>query len=271
LGERLRQLRRTVSLSQAEVADLTGGDHTVLSRRERAEVPFTLAQVTDLLNLYAVHTPRVRDEITRLARDMWHTSHLDNGIPDAGLHCHEHPADMDWLTPRWLEEQTRLLRVYETGLVPRLLRTPGYAEACLSTGNRQPKPIQATTELVHRIAAARTRRLRITAVVEEAALRRRVGGPTVLRDQLKHLLRLSDEPWIDLRIIPAELPHPYPIGSFTIHNIEQLRSPVVMVRVLSGCLYLEGPAVDPYVIGFDRLCALSVKAPTALRRLLDAL
>jgi hypothetical protein len=46
---------------------------------------------------------------------------------------------------------------------------------------------------------------------------------------------------------------------------------VVVVRVLSGCLYLEGPAIDPYIIGFDRLRALSVNGPTALRRILDTL
>jgi DNA-binding XRE family transcriptional regulator len=136
LGERLRQLRRAVGLSQAEVADLIGGDHTALSRRERAELPFPRNQVEELLNLYAVHSPRQRDEITRLARDIWHTHHFDDSTPGTVNRCHDNPADMSWLTPAWLEAQSRSLRVYEANLVPPLLRTTDYANACQGTSQQ---------------------------------------------------------------------------------------------------------------------------------------
>jgi hypothetical protein len=76
---------------------------------------------------------------------------------------------------------------------------------------------------------------------------------------------------LELRVIPAELPHTLLLGSFTIHDLEHLRAPVVTIRTLSGRLYLEPPATTPYVIGFDRLRALSLDAPTVIRQLLETL
>jgi uncharacterized protein DUF5753 len=75
--------------------------------------------------------------------------------------------------------------------------------------------------------------------VHEFVLRLPVGGPTVMFDQLEHLLRMSRRPFLTLRVIPAALgAHAAMTGAFTLMEFADFR-PVVYLESTTSSLFLE--------------------------------
>lgn len=92
-------------------------------------------------------------------------------------------------------------------LVPGLLQAESYIRALLNSG----LPTIRQVEVDQRVEVRLRRQqrlsgpdpLQLTALVSEAALVQRIGGPDVLRDQLTHLVRVMEDcPHVDLRVIP---------------------------------------------------------------------
>lgn len=120
---------------------------------------------------------------------------------------------------RWPEKeaQARVLRSFELIVIPGLLQTQGYARALLD--NR----IGSNSEDVDESVAARLERQAILdrdkppelwVVIEEAALRRPVGGPAIMHEQLNHLLQAAHRPSVVLQVIPASVAaHPGQSGA----------------------------------------------------------
>ncbi|MGI9001853.1 MAG: Scr1 family TA system antitoxin-like transcriptional regulator [Pseudonocardia sp.] len=124
-----------------------------------------------------------------------------------------------------LEHGAQSIRTYESLLIPGLLQTPDYARA-LVTASISVRPVE-----VDQRVAARLRRqerlsgddpLQLTAVISEAALLQQVGGPQVLREQLRHLAAVvADHPdTIELRVIPFTAPARNVFGASTFHLID---------------------------------------------------
>jgi hypothetical protein len=97
--------------------------------------------------------------------------------------------------------------------------------------------------------------------VDEAALRRPVGGPRVMRDQLEALIAIVTKmPNVRLQVLPlAAGGHTAAGGSFTILRFPQQDLPdLVYLEQLTSALYLDGREdVDYY---FDVVNRLSVEA-----------
>ncbi|WP_106400319.1 DUF5753 domain-containing protein [Actinocorallia populi] len=123
-------------------------------------------------------------------------------------------AGYEDLVPGWLEPYltaepaATLVRVYDTRTVPELLQTPAYARAALRA--RRP---HLPAEDLHRHVELRTRRQRILAgvrpprlwaLLDEVALHRPPGGGTVLREQIGHLLELTEERHVTVQIVPPD-------------------------------------------------------------------
>jgi transcriptional regulator with XRE-family HTH domain len=98
------------------------------------------------------------------------------------------------------------IRGFEPLIVPGLLQTPAYARALLSTA--QPP------DLVERAMAARMERQKILfraepdpprlwVVMDEAVIRRQVGGPEVMREQLEHLLDVAARYNVEIQLVPS--------------------------------------------------------------------
>jgi transcriptional regulator with XRE-family HTH domain len=106
------------------------------------------------------------------------------------------------------ESQARRLRDFELAVVPGLLQTEAYARAILSTR------VGATEEELDEAVAARLERQHILereqppelwVLLDEAVLRRPVGGPETMADQMAFLATAAERRYVVLQIIPLSV------------------------------------------------------------------
>jgi hypothetical protein len=146
-----------------------------------------------------------------------------------------------------LENGASSIRAYESALVYGLLQTEDYARAVLEALLESNHP-ERTEELVQ-LRLARQRLLTRTdppdfrLILDEAALRREVGGPEVMRGQFEHLAEASRLPNVTLQVIPfAAGAHSAPGSSFAILEFPGKAPGMVYVEGLQGFIYLERAA-----------------------------
>ncbi len=258
LGAQLRRLREGRDITTEQAADAIRGSHSKISRMEHGRVGFKDRDVADLLTLYGVTDPEQRASLLSLAREAgnpgwWH--------------------DYGDLLPHWfepyisLEAAASVIRNYEVQFVPGQLQTPAYAREVIRLGY----PSISDEELNRRVElrVGRQRLLsrptppRIWAALDEAVLRRPIGGPGVMREQVQHLIEMSENPNVTLQVVPFRVGgHSAAGGPFAILRFaEPELSDVVYLEQLTSALYLEKPAeVERYVEVMERLC---VQAETA--------
>ncbi len=97
----------------------------------------------------------------------------------------------------------------------------------------------------------------IWCVIDEAALRRKVGGREVMRHQLEHLLALSERPRITLQVLPFACgAHAAAVGSFAVLRGQAPELDVVYVDLIGGGLFMEKPPeLERYRLAFEYLSA----------------
>src|SRR6266540_3780358 len=171
------------------------------------------------------------------------------------------------ILPSWfqtylgLEEAAALIRTYEVQFVPGLLQTEDYARAVITHGN----PAAPAEEIERRVSLRMKRQQLLTrsdappqlwAVVDEGALRRRMGSPAVMGAQLERLIKVSELPNVTLQVLPFHAgAHAAEAGAFTILRFPEPDLPdVVYIEQLTGALYLD-KRDDAYVhmAAMDRL------------------
>ncbi|WP_248964719.1 helix-turn-helix domain-containing protein [Sphaerisporangium perillae] len=268
LGAHLRRLRTAKGITREDAGEAIRASHAKISRLELGRVGFKTRDVSDLLTLYGVTEPEERGTFLLLAQQAntpgWWHKYSD-------------------LLPTWfelyvgLEEAASIIRTYEIQFVPGLIQTEDYARAVIMLGHSE----ASAEEIDRRIALRMTRQRRITspdgprlwALVDEAALRRPLGGTKVMRAQVDRLLELTESPDITLQVVPfGQGGHAAAGGPFTILRFTERDLPdVVYMEQLTSALYLDKrEETDPYMKVMDRLC---VEAATVVesRRFLDAL
>lgn len=120
---------------------------------------------------------------------------------------------------RWPEKeaQATVLRSFELIVIPGLLQTQGYARALLDNrigGNSEDVDESVAARLERQAILDRDKPPELWVVIEEAALRRPVGGPAIMHQQLNHLLRAAHRPSVVLQVIPASVAaHPGQSGA----------------------------------------------------------
>jgi hypothetical protein len=148
--------------------------------------------------------------------------------------------------------------------IPGLLQTEEYARAVISLGNSSALP----AEIEQRVSLRITRQKLLTreggprlwAVVDEAALRRPIGGREVMRGQIRYLMEATKLPGIILQVLPFRVGgHTAEAGAFTILRYPESDLPdVVYVEQLTSALYLDRREdVDCYMEAMERLCVVS--------------
>lgn len=271
LGGHLRRLREQAGMTTERAAESIRGSHSKISRMEHGRVGFKERDIADLLTLYGVGPGDEREALLSLAREAstpgWWQTYSDI-LPH-------------WVEPYFgLEAAASLIREYELQFVPGLLQTEDYARAVIRLGNL---PSQ---EEVDRRARARVSRQeilnrenppRLWAVLDEGALRRIIGGPEVMRAQLRHLIEMCDHPAVTLQILPFSAgAHRAMGGPFTIlrYTEPDLRD-VVYIEQLTSALYLDKPTeVDAYLEVIEEVCLHaepSAKTPGILKSVLDSI
>ena len=139
-----------------------------------------------------------------------------------------------------LEAGAASIRNFEPVVVPGLLQTADYAREIFRNGPIELDPDEVERLLEVRLARqeilARNDRPRLWAVIDEAVIRRVVGGPGVMREQLRHLTESVQEGKTTIQVVPYRAgAHAGPIGSFVILDFAEVTDPaVVYVETLAG-------------------------------------
>ncbi|MGP3950732.1 helix-turn-helix domain-containing protein [Streptomyces sp. 7N604] len=253
LGTQLRKLREESGVSTKAAADAIRGSHAKISRLELGRVGFKERDVADLLTLYGITDPDERADFIDLARQAnapgWWHQYSDILAPWFETHL-------------GLEDAASVIRTYQNQFVPGLFQTEEYARAVTQLGN----PRASAVEVERRVRLRITRQgilhredpPRIWVVLDEAVLRRPIGGPGVMLAQLHRLIEVAQMPHVTLQIAPFSLGGVAAAGGpLTILRFLEPDLPdVVYLEQLTSALYLDKREdVDNYLSVMDRLCA----------------
>jgi transcriptional regulator with XRE-family HTH domain len=252
LGSQLRRLREAKDITREDAGYAIRASGSKISRLELGRVSFKERDVADLLTLYGVDDETERATMLSLVRKAnepgWWQSYTD-------------------VLPPWfqayvgLEEAATRIRTYEVQFVPGLLQTEDYARAVISVGGwglpEQEIERRVSLRMERQRLLAKSETPRLWAVVDEAALRRPIGGREVMRAQLEHLIRITKEPNVVLQVMPFRFGgHSAEGGAFSILRFGDPELPdVVYVEQLTGALYLDNRKdLDRYTGAMERLC-----------------
>lgn len=254
LGAELRALRTSAGLTSGEAARLVGWHQSKVSRIETGTSGVKPADVRLLLDAYGVADSQLRELLMALA-----------GSDDSGGRHHWWHAYRGVLPPTYrdfisLESQAGAMRTLETTVVPGLLQTPEYARAVTGAAVEGLPEDRLDTLVEVRLARQDVLRadppLRLSAVLDEAVLRREVGGPGVMARQLERLVEAARLPQVRLQVLPfAAGAHIGVTGPFVIFSFSSTSDlDVVVLDHLTSSLYLERKEdLQAYTEAFDAL------------------
>src|SRR5215475_6471394 len=189
LGSHLRRFREAADVTPGRAAYMIRASRSKISRMENGRVGFKERDVADLLTLYGVTDEQKRADILALARH--------SNTPDWWSNY----SDLltEWFeTYLGLEAAASVIRTFELQFVHGLFQTEAYARAVTLLGHRA-----TPAEEIDRRVSLRLKRQdlltvpdppRVWSVIDEAALRRPVGGRSVMRGQLRHLTQIAGLP-----------------------------------------------------------------------------
>lgn len=258
LGTQLRRLRERAGFSREAAGDAIRGSHAKISRLELGRVGFKERDVADLLSLYGVRDDEDRAPLLELAR---------------------HANQPGWwhkygdLLPSWfetyvgLEQAASQIRTYEPQFVPGLVQTAAMARHVSQLGHATMPADELDRRVEFRLARQRILTAEnaptLWAVVDEAALRRPLGGPDVMVEQIEHLIDLSRRPNIVLQVVPFRFGgHAGAGGPFSILRFagESDVPDIVYLEQLTSALYLDKRTdVDDYLATMDLLCVQALQ------------
>jgi transcriptional regulator with XRE-family HTH domain len=264
LGTQLRRLREASGITPDQAGYEIRGSRSKISRIEHGRVGFKERDISDLLTLYGVTDEQLRAGMLALARQAntpgWWAKYSDI-LPD-------------WFEPYLgLESAASLLRNFELQFVHGLLQTQDYARAVTALSqSSSPQDIERRVSLrmQRQELLASPDPPRVWFVMDEAALRRPVGGRHVMRAQLNHLLEVAALAHVTLQVVPFRRGgHAAAGGSFTILRFAAPDLPdVVYLEQLTSALILDDRShVDHYMEVMNRLSA-EAHTPVATARFL---
>ncbi|GAV43675.1 helix-turn-helix domain-containing protein [Streptomyces acidiscabies] len=240
LGAELRALRNRARLTSGEAARLVGWHQSKVSRIETGTSSAKPADVALLLDAYGVADARLRELMLVLAgggegvgRDHWW--HAYRGLLP--------PTYRDFIS---LESQASAMRTLETTVVPGLLQTPEYARevtrSALEGVDEEQLDALVEVRLARQDVLLGNPPLMLSAVLDEAVLRRQVGGPEVMAAQLERLLEAAKLPQVTLQVLPfsagAHIGVTGPFVVFSFSSVSDLD--VVVLDHLTSSHHLEG-------------------------------
>ena len=255
LALELRRLREAAKLTCEEVADHLECSASKISRVETGRVSVSPRDVRDMLELYGVPVVQ-RESLVQLARD---------SRQKGWWHAFSDTMQPQFATYVGLESAASEIRIYEVSLIPELLQTEDYARAVIRSGMMSSPSDdidrQVALRMARQPAITRDDPPKVWAVLDEAALRRQVGGPGLMRLQLEHLLAQAALPNVAVQVIPfgggahPAMGRPFIILVFP----ERVDTDVVYLEDLTSALYVEDVAeVDRYNVFFNHLRATAL-------------
>ena len=258
LAAELREIREGKGKSGDSVAAALKWSASKISRYERARTGLRPREVERLLDYYQITGDR-RALLLGLAEDAaqkgWWEEFADT-------------LSEDYQQFIGLEHEAASMAIWHVDVVAGLLQTEGYARHIISSYGRV-EPV--APRMISRLVSVRMRRqqvldregLQLSVVLDEAVLRRRIGGDSVMYEQLQHLVRQADRPNLTLRVLPLDARHSVFGESFVIFGFaddgDATLQDVVSVEQLRSSVILEGER-ETYLhrIAFQALCDASL-------------
>jgi hypothetical protein len=245
-------MREARQLSCAEAGQAVGWSESKVSRIETSRVGIRQPDLERLLDQYQV-AGQERAALLALRRQATHRGWW-HSYADA--------------LPGWFEEFVGLedgaksKLIYDNQLVPGLMQTGEYAAAV----TRAARPWADDDEVERQVAARTTRQalltvqdpLQVWAVLDEAVLRRKVGGTATMQAQLRRLGEIAALPNVTLQVLPFDAGAHASMGtSFDLLQFpEPGDSAIVYVEDHTSSQYLETAAdIERYTLVFDHLRA----------------
>ncbi len=235
LGAQLRRLREARRLSLEDAGNVIRASHSKISRLETGRVGFKDRDIVDLLTFYGMTDEKDREALRSLAARA--------------------------NSPGWWHDYAQ---------------TEDYARAVTMLGYSNPKEInrRVSLRMARQAILDRPDSPSLWVVLDEALLRRPIGGPNAMRAQLKHLIDMSQRPNVSVQVIPFKAGgHAAAGGPFSLLRFAQYDIPdVVYLEQLTSALYLDKPdVVDGYLAVMERLCIDAQTPANSIKTLRAAL
>ncbi|MFF7916792.1 MULTISPECIES: helix-turn-helix domain-containing protein [Streptomyces] len=256
LGAELKRLREKSGVRMEDAAERIGGDKPKILRQENGRQGVSKLEIEALLALYGVVDDRLRTALITLAREGrrkgWWAQYSD--ILPAGF--------QERLS---IESDAARILTFQPMLVPGLLQTAEYATEVIRSAGKS-----ATEDEIESYIEVRANRQAIFArdnppqyvcLLDEAVLRREVGGPAVMAAQLGKILEVNSPPKLTIQVVPfSQGWHAGADGAFNIYSYpDPMDLDVVNLDYLDGALYLEEDLpVERYQLAFDELRATAL-------------
>jgi len=259
VGMALRRLREARGISREAACQAIRASASKISRLELGRTSLKLRDVADLCTLYGVTDHIERATLLGMARwansaEWWHP--YRDLIPG-------------WFEPYLgLEQAATVIRGYEPQFVPGLLQTPAYARAVIEFGHgaSSQREIERRVELRMRRQHIlhRPQPTHLWALIDEAALRRLVGGRTTMSAQLGHLLDACDMDHVTIQVLTFRGGGHAGGGAVTILRLPDPELPdVVYLEQLTTAIYPDRPADIDYYRHVMNLLTFQAEPPDA--------
>ncbi|HZE37410.1 MAG TPA: helix-turn-helix transcriptional regulator [Stackebrandtia sp.] len=198
LGAELRKLRKDSNVSVDTVAEAFDCTASTVYRMELGRVGVKSRDIELFVELYKVTDDNMIKELKKLAKEGskrgWWAKYTDSIMPP-------------YATYIGLEADATKLSIYDGLIINGLLQTRDYAEATFdfaSDKNKKFMDKRISLRMERQERVAETKDLQVWNVIDEAAMSRIVGGRTVMRAQLNHLLKLAELPNVTIQVLPFE-------------------------------------------------------------------
>jgi transcriptional regulator with XRE-family HTH domain len=242
LGRRLREIREGANFTLAEAAKRLDKTRSALQRIEtgvtRADVHF----IRSAMDVYDTYDETLVDEAREAGKPPWFRAY---GIKDAGY------VDV--------ETYASSVKEFSGLMLPGLLHTEAYIQSLIAHSRRRRTPQELRNDIEVRLIRQERltsvqNPLELTAIIDESALRRDVGGPDVMQDQLRHLIEAAALSSVTIQVLPLKA-HGALDGGFTLLSFHDRDEPdLLYVEYVTGALHIEeDDEVRACRLKFDRL------------------
>ncbi|MBB5494303.1 helix-turn-helix domain-containing protein [Nocardiopsis exhalans] len=258
----LTRLRDSSGLSRAQVAERIGITDSTLWRYETGMTRPKPGDVAILLDVYGVHGAE-REELIEMAK---------HARKRGWWHRHRQALKPGFDSYIGLEAAASVVRTFQTSVVPGILQTEAYARAVIEQTAISSAPDMVDEKVLVRMSRQEliTREdapLQVVAILDEAVLRRQVGGPETMHEQLQRLIALAQHPNVTIRVVPfAHGAHPGLDGQFNLLEFPEQADPdlVYLEQAGSGLVPEDPEEVRRYTLMFGSLLGRALKANESL-------
>jgi transcriptional regulator with XRE-family HTH domain len=258
LVREVERLRHERGLSMEATAARLGWSVSKLYRLENGKSRITSDDLADMLDVYGVRSPE-RDALIQLCRDArkrgWWTAY----------------ADVFTGSYISMEAEASTIRIHSQVVVPGLFQIPGYSREVITATQPAISLPDADRKIAARLARqealfGREEPPCIHAILDEAVLRRQVGGPATIAAQLGALAEVAARDGVTVQVVPFGMGANAGMdGKFTLLGFPE-DPPVAYVEGLMGDVYLEAAdETDRFHAAWARLVSQALPPGESLR------